>query len=129
MRRDEPEQRLNQLTRAVIGAAIDVHRALGPGFLESVYENALCLELHERGIPFEHQPLITVAYRGRPVGQARLDLLVAGELIVELKAIDAILPIHQAQVVSYLRATGLRLGLLINFNVHSLRNGIKRILA
>jgi GxxExxY protein len=129
VRRDEPEERLNQLTRGVIGAAIEVHRALGPGFLEAVYETALCLELRERGVPFEQQALITVTYRGRPVGQARLDLLMAGELIVELKAVDAVLPIHTAQVVSYLRAAGLRLGLLINFNVHSLHNGVKRILA
>ena len=127
--RDEPDERLNRLTRAVIGAAIAVHRELGPGLMEAVYENALCLELTDRGIPFEHQHLATVSYRGRAVGHLRLDLLVADELVVELKAVDALLPIHQAQVVSYLRATGLHLALLINFNVRTLHNGVKRILA
>lgn len=101
---------------------------MGPGFLESVYEQALCLELHDRGIPFEQQALVTVSYKGRPVGQARL-VLVDKELIVELKATDALLPIHHSQVVSYLRATGLQLGLLINFNVLILKSGIKRIVA
>jgi GxxExxY protein len=102
---------------------------MGPGFLESVYEQALCLELVDRGIPFEQQALVTVSYKDRPVGQARLDLLIAKELIVELKAVDTLLPIHHSQVVSYLRATGLQLGLLINFNVLVLKSGIKRIIA
>lgn len=97
--------------------------------MESVYEQALCLELHDRGVPFEQQALVTVSYKGRHVGQARLDLLVDKELIVELKAADALLPIHHSQVVSYLRATGLQLGLLINFNVIVLKSGIKRIVA
>ena len=98
---------------------------MGPGFLESVYEQALCLELHDRGVPFEQQAMVTVSYKGRPGGQARLDLLVDKELIVELKAADAQLPIHLSQVVSYLRATGLQLGLLINFNVLILRGRLE----
>jgi GxxExxY protein len=102
---------------------------LGPGFLESVYEEALCVELGLRAIPFDRQKSIRLAYKGFPVGEARLDLLVADELIVELKAADAILPVHQAQVISYLRATGHRLGLIINFNVPTLRMGIRRIVA
>jgi GxxExxY protein len=129
MGRVEPSARANELSHEVIGAAIAVHRAMGPGFLESLYEHALCSELLDRSVPFEHQAAVTLSYKGRPVGQARLDLLIDKELIVELKAVDALLPIHHPQVVSYLRATGLQLGLLINFNVLILKSGIKRIIA
>ena len=89
--------------------------------MESVYEQALCVELRNRSIVYESQLAVTISYKGQPVGQARLDLLVGNELVVELKAVEALLPIHHAQVVSYLRATGRHLGLLINFNVPSLR--------
>lgn len=124
----EPGAHVDQLARKVIGAAIEVHRTLGPGFLESVYEEALCVELASLGLPFTRQQTFGLNYRGHVVGQARLDLLVDGRLLVELKAVDALLPIHSAQVISYLKMTGLRLGLLINFNVPLLRNGgIKRI--
>jgi len=92
-----------------------------------VYEEALCIELTLRGIPFVRQPTIAVSYKGRPVGESRLDLLVGGSLIVELKAVEALASIHSAQVISYLRITGHRLGLVINFNVSLLRDGIKRI--
>jgi len=115
------------LARQVIGAAIEVHRALGPGFLESVYEEALCVELGLRRIPFARQVAVGVAYKGTAVGESRLDLLVGGRLIVELKAAESLLPIHSAQVLSYLRATGNQLALLINFNVPVLKGGIKRI--
>jgi GxxExxY protein len=111
----------------VIGAAIEVHKELGPGFLEAVYEEALAIEMIERNIPFERQKLIAVQYKGRPIGEGRLDFLVGNRLIVELKAIDALHPIHTAQVMSYLKTTRLRLGLLINFNSVILKNGIKRI--
>ena len=123
----EPDQELDGLAHEVIGAAIEVHRQLGPGLLESAYEEALCIELTLRGIPFVRQPIVTVSYKGRPVGESRLDLLVGGCLIVELKAVEALAPIHSAQVISYLRITGHRLGLVINFNVSMLKDGIKRI--
>ena len=123
----EPSRDLDELARAVIGAAIEVHRTLGPGFLEAVYEEALCIELALRGIPFGRQVSVAVQYRGHPVGEGRLDLLVRESLVVELKAVEALLPIHTAQVMSYLRATGCHLGLLLNFNMPALRNGIKRI--
>jgi len=125
--RKEPAEKLDELAKAVIGAAIEVHRELGPGFLESVYEEALCVELKLKGIPFERQVPIAVDYRGYRVGESRLDLLVDQALAVELKAVDVLAPIHHAQVLSYLKALGGRLGLLINFNVPVLKNGIKRI--
>jgi GxxExxY protein len=123
----EPDQKTDELARAVIGAAIEVHRQLGPGFLESIYEEALCVELEDRQIPFERQKEISVLYKDRPIGQQRIDLLVGESLIVELKAVDALAEIHKAQVISYLKATHLSLGLLINFNVPVLKNGIQRI--
>ncbi|MBI3976872.1 MAG: GxxExxY protein [Chloroflexi bacterium] len=123
----EPEAGLNRLTQAVIGAAIEVHRVLGPGYLESVYEEAICVELQLRGVPFVRQVAMDVSYKGHAVGEGRLDLLVGGHLIVELKAVEALAPIHTAQVISYLKATGHHLGLLINFNVLVLRQGIRRV--
>ena len=123
----EPTKRVDQLARVVIGAAIEVHRHLGPGFLESVYEEALMVELGLRGIPFERQKSIPVSYKGHNIGDGRVDLLVAAELLVELKAVEALAPIHKAQVISYLKAMGLHLGLLINFNVPVLRAGIQRV--
>jgi len=120
-------EELNELTSAVIGAAIEVHRLLGPGYAESVYEEALCIELECRGIPFARQHKLQVCYKGKIVGEGRLDLLVADTLIVELKSVDVLAPIHISQVLSYLRATGHPLGLLINFNVPRLTDGIKRL--
>jgi GxxExxY protein len=116
-----------EITHGVIGAAIEVHRVLGPGLLESVYEEALAIELELRGIPFQRQMAIELQYKGRPIGQARLDLLVAGSLVVELKAVEHLAAVHTAQVLSYLRATRHRRGLLITFNVPVLRLGIKRL--
>jgi GxxExxY protein len=127
-KKNEPSDELDELVYAVNGAALEVHRRLGPGFLESVYEESLCIELGLRGIPFVRQMPVAVNYKGYPVGEARLDLLVDGRLVVELKAVDVLLPIHHAQVISYLRATGCRLGLPINFNVALLKTGIKRII-
>ena len=123
----EPDQRTDDLARAVIGAAIEVHRQLGPGFLESLYEEALCAELEERQIPFERQKEISVLYKDRKIGVQRVDLLVGKSLIVELKAVETLAEIHKAQVISYLKATQLSLGLLINFNVPVLKDGIQRI--
>jgi GxxExxY protein len=100
---------------------------LGAGFLESTYEQALAIELSLRGISFQRQRQIALQYKGEPVGDARLDFLVGGLLIVELKAVDSLHAVHHAQVINYLRATKLQLGLLINFNVEHLKGGIKRI--
>src|SRR3972149_10571835 len=126
--RREPDKKTDELAKAVIGAAIEVHRVLGPGYLESVYEEALAVELNLRGVAFERQKRMSVDYKGHAVGEGRLDLLVDGCLIVELKAVEALAPIHTAQVISYLKATQLPLGLLINFNVPLLKEGIKRII-
>lgn len=117
----------DSLSHAVIGAAIEVHKELGPGFLGALYEEALCVELTERGISFQRQYAISVGYKGHSIGEGRLDLLVDKRLIVELKAVESLLPIHSAQLLSYLKATGLTVGLLINFNVPVLAKGIKRL--
>ena len=123
----EPDPAVDALAKAAIGAAIEVHSVLGAGFLESVYEQALAIELGLRGIPFQRQHPIALTYKNELVGEARLDLLIGGKLILELKAVDAIHPIHHAQVLNYLKATGLQLGLLMNFNVEQMKDGIKRI--
>ncbi len=124
----EPGWELDQLAHRVIGAAIEVHRNLGPGYLETVYEKALCLELADQQIPYVCQAPVEVLYKGQTVGQGFIDLQVDGKLIVELKAVDRLAPIHQAQVLSYLKATRCKLGLLINFNVRVLKEGIQRII-
>lgn len=111
----------------VIGCAIEVHRALGPGFLECVYEEALALELALRRIPFTRQHKFAVTFKGVRVGEGRLDFLVGDELIVELKAVELVAPVHLAQVVSYLKATDLELGLILNFKAATMREGIKRV--
>ena len=104
-----------ELSGSVVGAAIEVHKALGPGFLESVNENALALELAARGIGFERQRAVPILYRGSEVGLHRLDLLVAALIVVELKAVMALEDVHFAMVRSYLRATGREHGLILNF--------------
>jgi GxxExxY protein len=124
----EPEKRVDDLAHAVIGAAIEVHRHLGPGFLESIYEEALGVELQDRRIPFERQKEISVLYKDREIGKHRIDLLVGGLLVVELKTVESLAEIHTAQVISYLKAMRLPLGLLINFNVPILKNGIQRVI-
>ncbi len=115
------------MAREVIGAAIEVHRVLGPGFLESVYEEALAVELEARCMPFERQVRHGVEYKGTKVGEGRLDFYVGGCLVVELKAVESLSPIHSAQVISYLKALKAPLGLLINFNEPLLKAGIRRI--
>ncbi len=116
------------LTQQIIGAAIEVHRALGPGLLESAYETCLCHELSLRQIPFDRQKQLPVVYKGVEIECGyRLDLLVADTVVVELKAVEQLLPVHQAQVLSYLRLGGWEVGLLINFHVPVLRQGIRRI--
>ncbi len=123
----EPDRTLDQLAHDVIGAAIDVHREIGPGFLESVYQNALCYELGLRNIAYVSQAPVSVIYKGYAVGEGRIDILVENRLIVELKAVEAYEAIQHAQVISYLKATRLSLGLLINFNMPILEDGIRRI--
>ncbi len=124
----EKDHSVRMLTQQIIGAAIEVHRALGPGLLESAYETCLCHELSLRQIPFDRQKQLPVVYKGVEIECGyRLDLLVADTVVVELKAVEQLLPVHQAQVLSYLRLGGWEVGLLINFHVPVLRQGIRRI--
>jgi GxxExxY protein len=126
----EARKRLNEVTDSVIGAAIDVHRALGPGLLESAYAMCLARELSLRQLNFEQQKEIPIEYKGVRLDCGyRADLIVAGTALVELKAVETLLPIHEAQLLSYLKLSGLPAGLLINFNVRLLKHGIKRRLA
>ena len=117
-----------ELTEAVIGSAIEVHRALGPGLLESAYEKCLAWELTKAQIPFVQQADIPVAYKGMRIDCGyRADLFVDSKVLVELKSVDKILPIHEAQLLTYMKLTGIPVGLLINFNVRQLTAGIKRL--
>lgn len=129
-----PEQGpLNDLSYQIIGAAIAVHSELGPGLLESVYESCLASELQGRGILVLRQPVIPICYRGRVLEETfRVDLIAKdlrtdASMIVELKAVDLLLPVHEAQLLTYLKLSGLQLGLLLNFNVPALRDGIRRL--
>jgi len=123
----QPERTgVNQITQVIIGAGI-VHRSLGPGLLESAYQRCLCQELRLRGIPFEREIPLPLEYRGiRLECGYRLDLLVAKRVVVEVKAIEVIAPIHEAQLLTYLRLGGWKIGLLMNFNVVVLKDGIRR---
>lgn len=123
----EPSAHVDRLASAVIASALEVHRLLGPGFLEGVYEEALAVELSLRSVAYERQKIVPVSYKGRDLGEGRLDFLVDRQLVVELKAVDKLAPIHKAQVLSYLKATHLPLGLLLNFNTLLLRDGIRRV--
>jgi len=131
MSSDSPEPisaEVEWVGRRVIGCAIEVHRGLGPGFKESISVEALCLELHSRGLGFEREKPIRVLYKGREIPGQRLDLIVEAGVIVECKVTEAILPVHSRQVTSYLRTTGLRLGFIFNFNVDVLMpSGFKRV--
>ncbi|HEX6386361.1 MAG TPA: GxxExxY protein [Anaerolineae bacterium] len=119
---------LNRITGSIIGAAIEVHRALGPGLLESAYESCLAFELTERGLKVEPQKPLPVVYREVKLDCGyRLDLLVEEAVILEIKAVARLLPIHEAQLLSYLKLSDCRVGLLINFNVQVLKKGIRRI--
>ena len=122
------EDEVNEITGQVIGAAIEVHRELGPGLLESAYEECLARELALRQIPFERQKPVPLKYKGADVDAGfRLDFLVADQVVVELKAVDSLQPIHVAQVMTYLKLTGLRIALLMNFNTKVLTKSIRRI--
>ena len=118
----------SDLASKVIGCAIEVHLKLGPGLLESTYEACLCRELALNEISFERQVPLEVRYKGEHIDCAyRMDIVVEGNLLLELKSVESVLPIHQAQIISYLKLSGLKQGLLINFNVPVLKQGIKRL--
>ena len=117
------------LTESIIGAAIEVHRHLGPGLLESIYEEALCMELDLRGIPYERQAQVDVLYKGKVIKGQRIDLIVAGEVIVEIKAVTRLADFATAQILSYLKTTNLKKALLLNFSAERMVDGIKRFTA
>lgn len=122
------ERELDDITREVIGAAIKVHRALGPGLLESAYEACIAFELAQSGLKVEAQKPLPLFYREVKLDCGyRLDLLVEEKVIVEFKAVESLSPVHEAQLLSYLRLSGCKVGLLINFNVRILKNGIRRL--
>ncbi len=114
------------LTWKIIGAAIEVHRELGPGLLESLYEDALCYELDETGLSFQRQMPISVKYKSWSIGNLIADVVVEDKVILELKAVEKLAPIHTTQMLTYLKVTRLSLGLLLNFNVTTLRDGVSR---
>ena len=119
---------INELSGIVIGAAIEVHKVLGPGLLESAYENCLCHELQLRNVIFKRQKPLPITYKGVDLDCGyRLDVVVQGMLVLEVKACERIEPIHQAQLLTYLKLSGLSLGLLLNFNVPVMRDGIVRV--
>ncbi len=119
---------LNQLTEKIIGCAIEVHSQLGPGLLEATYEEALCIELGDAGLKHQRQASFPVAYKGRTIGEYRLDLIVGDSVVVEIKSVERFDSVFEAQVLTYLRVTGKKVGLLINFNTRLLREGIKRFI-
>jgi len=126
--RDEISPRLNELAHLVVDSAFQVHQTLGAGLLESVYETCLCHELTKRGIPFQSQVSLPVVYDGLELDAGlRLDIWVDNSLIVELKAVEKIAPVHHAQLLTYLKLTNNRMGLLINFNTPLIKDGIKRV--
>jgi len=116
------------LTQKVIGCAIEVHKQLGPGLLESSYESCLMYELHQAGLIAKKQVTQSINYKGMKIDAGyRLDILLPDQLIIELKSVDRLAPIHTAQIITYLKLSGIKTGLLINFNVEKLTNGLKRI--
>ena len=124
----EEKDRLDQITRRIIGAAIEGHQLLGPGLLESAYQTCLAFELRQRGVKVEEQRPLPIVYKDVHLDCGyRMDLLVENEIVVEIKALEQFAPIHEAQLLSYLRLSGKRVGLLINFHVRVLKDGLKRI--
>ena len=127
--RDTGTQILNEITDAIIGSAIEVHQALGPGLLESAYEECLCYELAHRGLAFRRQVPLPVVYKGvRLECGYRMGVVVERRVIVELKTVERLMPVHQAQLLTYLKLTKIRLGLLMNFHVSVLHYGIRRLI-
>ena len=119
---------INRLTQKIIGCAIEVHKQLGPGLLESVYEAALCIEFEEINIRFERQKSLAVNYKNRSIGEFRVDILVKNIVVLELKSVERHDPLFEAQLLSYLKSDNYRVGLLINFNTRLLKNGRKRLI-
>jgi GxxExxY protein len=115
------------ITERIIGCAIEVHRALGPGLPESAYEAALCIELQLRGMSFERQRAFSVYYKGHHISQHRPDLIVANEVVVEVKSVERFAAVHEAQTLTYLRIASLRVGLVLNFNAATMKAGTKRV--
>lgn len=122
------ELELNEITEKIIGCAIEMHRHLGPGLLEHAYEEALCTEFQLQGLDYQRQVAALLTYKGRAIGEYRIDLLVEDAVVVEIKSVERYDPVFEAQVLTYLRMTGKRIGLLMNFNSRLLKNGIKRFI-
>lgn len=120
-------ERINALTERIIGAAIEVHRVLGPGLLESMYETAMCIELDDRGVKYSHQVSIPAYYKGRLLGDYRVDFIVENLAVVEIKSVTIVLPVFKAQLLTYMRLTAKRVGLIMNFNSRSMKEGIDRL--
>ena len=119
---------LNKITETIIGRAIEVHRHLGPGLLESIYETALCVELDEIGLSYSRQHVLSVLYKKRNIGDFKIDLLIENSVVVELKSVERHDPVFEAQILSYMKLGGFPLGLLINFNSKLLKTGIRRFI-
>ena len=117
---------LSELTEKIIGSAIEVHRQLGPGLLESTYESALCVEFEELGLRYRRQLSIPVAYKGQTIGEYRLDLLVEDAVVIEVKSVERFNPVFEAIILTYLRITAKKVGLILNFNTRLLKDGIRR---
>jgi GxxExxY protein len=125
---EEELKKINLSTERIIGCAIEVHRHLGPGLLESIYESALCIELSLAGLRFERQVPVSVSYKSQIIGDLRLDLVIENLVVVEIKSVERIEPIFEAQVLTYLKVSGKKVGLLINFNSRLLKTGIQRFI-
>jgi GxxExxY protein len=119
---------LNSISEVIIGCAIEVHRKLGPGLLEGIYQKALCIELNLAGLNYENEKVIDVKYKGEKIGQYRIDIVVEDLIVVELKSVERYDPLFEAQLLGYMRLGGFKLGLLINFNNKLLKEGIKRLI-
>ena len=126
-RRGTEDYQHDPLTHRIIGCAMEVHRQLGPGLLEATYETALCLELTQEGIPFVRQAGVPVYYKGQVIGEHRPDLVVQDRVVVEVKSVDRLVGVHQAQLLAYMRLLKKPVGLLLNFNSDILRTGIRRL--
>jgi GxxExxY protein len=119
---------INAVTQRIIGCAIEVHRVLGPGLLEAMYEAAMCIEFEEAGVKYDRQTRLPASYKGRLLGEYRVDLVVEDLVLVEIKSIDRLNPVFEAQLLTYLRLTGKRIGLLLNFSSRLLKDGVKRLI-
>jgi GxxExxY protein len=125
---EKGKRRVDELTQQIIGAAMEVHKTLGPGLLESAYEECLCYELLQRGLHFKRQVPLPVSYKGLKLDCGyKMDIVVEGSVILELKSVEDLMPVHTAQLLTYLRLSGMQVGLLLNFNKPLLKDGIKRL--